>query len=199
MAQPSTVGNASTDLQRQVAVAAAQAGAKEAAGQAKVGLFELKAYIQENPTSIKVLCLLVGITLIVFSALGLFNVFDAAFEPGEYLSNLYNLFFGIIICICDSKASWMEKFGDIQNKLFKYCYFLGTMTGRAVFYFYVGSMTLMVLPDSWFWKIVYIGIGGALAVLAVMMLVMDWCGDSCGCKKKYGQMEGPVQNEGSAV
>eukprot|EP00930_Biecheleria_cincta_P045345 TRINITY_DN31263_c0_g1_i2.p1 TRINITY_DN31263_c0_g1~~TRINITY_DN31263_c0_g1_i2.p1 ORF type:complete len:205 (+),score=46.93 TRINITY_DN31263_c0_g1_i2:45-659(+) len=180
------------ELQRQMAVQAAQQGARAAGTQARHGFYEVKAYILENPGSIKVLCFLIGLVLIVFSILGCFNLFGAAFSPKEYLSNIYNVIFGIIICICDGKESWMEKCGNVQAKLFQSCYFLATATGRALFYFYVGSMTLLVLPDSDFWKIFYVAIGGLLVLAALFMLAVAWCGRLCGCKDRYGAM----QNDG---
>merc|ERR1711976_626956 len=105
------------------------------------------------------MCFLIGLILITFSIMGCFNLFGAAFEPREYLTNIYNVFFGMIICICDGKESWMQSCGDIQNKLFKHAFFLATQTGRAVFYFYIGSMTLLVLPENDLWKVIYMLIG----------------------------------------
>ena len=52
----------------------------------------------------------------------------------------------VIICICEGKEDWMKSCGDIQSKLFQRCFFLATQTGRAFFYFYVGSMTILLLP-----------------------------------------------------
>lgn len=179
------------DLQRQAAAAAARQGAQQAASRAQSGISEIKAYITENPASVKVACFTIGLILIVFSILGCFNLFDAAFEPKEYLNNLYNVFFGVIICICDGRESWMKACFNVQEKLFMYAYFLASQTGRAFFYFYVGSMTVLVLPDSWFWKVVYVCIGGVLCLLALLMLFLDWCGPFCGCKdatSSYGQM-----------
>eukprot|EP00440_Ansanella_granifera_P023026 gb/GFBE01025006.1/.p1 GENE.gb/GFBE01025006.1/~~gb/GFBE01025006.1/.p1 ORF type:complete len:199 (+),score=49.90 gb/GFBE01025006.1/:1-597(+) len=193
-AGPQVIGQPQNDpaaeLQRQMAMAAAQQGARAAGDKAKASFFEIKAYIQENPTSVKVVCFLLGLILIVFSILGCFNLFGAAFKPKEYLTNVYNVFFGIIICICDGKESWMQKCGDVQAKLFQNAYILATQTGRAIFYFYVGSMTLLVLPDSAFWQIFYIAIGALLCLMALFMLVTAWCGRYLGCKERYGQMEG---------
>ncbi|CAE8627532.1 unnamed protein product, partial [Polarella glacialis] len=194
-AQPQVIGAQGSghdpvaELQRQMAMGAAQHGAQTAATKAKAGAFELKAYIQENPSSVKVACFLVGLVLIVFSLLGCFNVFGAAFKPKEYLSNVYNVFFGVIICICDGKESWMVTCFDVQAKLFKVAYILATQTGRALFYLYVGSMTLLVLPESMFWSAFYICIGAILCLLALVMLFIQWCGPYCGCKGNYGQMD----------
>lgn len=42
----------------------------------------------------------------------------------------------------------MKSCGDIQTKLFGRAFFLATQTGRALFYFYVGSMTILILPGG---------------------------------------------------
>ena len=54
----------------------------------------------------------------------------------------------MVICICDGKEDWMKSCGDIQTKLFGRAFFLATQTGRALFYFYVGSMTILILPGG---------------------------------------------------
>merc|ERR1712232_196662 len=173
------------DFQREVASAAARQAGQQAANKTLAGLTEIKGYIQENPTSVKVLCFFTGLVLMVFSSLGLFNIFGAAFEPKQYLTNVYNVFFGFLICVCDGKESWMKSCFDIQEKVFRYAYFLATQTGRAIFYIYIGSMTLLVLPDNWFWKVIYIIIGGVLCLLAMLMLIINWCGRFCGCDRSY--------------
>jgi hypothetical protein len=52
-----------------------------------------EAYIQENPGSVKVMCFLVGLTLLVFSILGVINPFAVFGTPKEYLANVYNIIF----------------------------------------------------------------------------------------------------------
>ena len=54
----------------------------------------------------------------------------------------------VIICICDGKEDWMRACGDVQTKLFQRAFFLATPTGKAFFYFYVGSMTILMLPEG---------------------------------------------------
>merc|ERR1719188_2852720 len=119
---PQTVGSsAGSDPIAEMQKKMAKQMAQQAASQTRSGMNEVRLYITENPASIKVMCFLVGLVLIVFSILGCFNLFDAALEPKEYLANVYNVFF-----------------------------------------VYVGSMTLLVLPDSWFWAMIYIVLGSAL-------------------------------------
>jgi hypothetical protein len=180
-------GDPQADLRNQMAAAAARQAGSAAVDSTKHGIREIGAYIQENPTSVKVFCFITGLVLIVFSILGCFNLFGAAFAPREYLSNVYNVMFGILICVCDGKESWMVSCFNVQAKLFEQAFFLATQTGRAMFYIYIGSMTLLVLPDSVFWKIVYIAIGGWLCLMALLMLIIQWCGPCCGCSRRYTQ------------
>ncbi|CAK9043014.1 unnamed protein product [Durusdinium trenchii] len=192
-ATPQVYGQASHDpaaeLQRQMASAAAQSaaeqGARVAGEKAKHGFYEVKAYIVENPSSVKTLCFLIGLILMIFSILGVINPFGAFSRPGEYLANIYNVFFGVIICICDGKEDWMRACGDVQTKLFQRAFFLATPTGKAFFYFYVGSMTILMLPEG-IWSVIYIILGSCLSLLALVMLFFQYCGGYCG--SGYGQM-----------
>ncbi|CAE6927398.1 unnamed protein product [Symbiodinium sp. CCMP2592] len=130
MSAPQAHSAPAAELQRQMATAAAQQGARAAADRARTGFFEVQAYISENPTSLKILCFCSGLALIAFSLLGLFNPFDINIIPKDQLCNLYNVFFGVIICVCDGKAlgfwvslqlpspslqeSWLRACGDLQ-------------------------------------------------------------------------------------
>ncbi|CAE6927362.1 unnamed protein product [Symbiodinium sp. CCMP2592] len=100
-ARPGFTATTRTWMTRQMATAAAQQGARAAADRARTGFFEVQAYISENPTSLKILCFCSGLALIAFSLLGLFNPFDINIIPKDQLCNLYNVFFGVIICVCD--------------------------------------------------------------------------------------------------
>eukprot|EP00439_Symbiodinium_sp_Y106_P069210 s4767_g11.t2 len=165
MSAPQAHSAPAAELQRQMATAAAQQGARAAADRARTGFFEVQAYISENPTSLKILCFCSGLALIAFSLLGLFNPFDINIIP---------------------KESWLRACGDLQGTLFRKAYFLASQTGRSLFYLYVGTMTLLLLPGGildFFNRI----IGIALCVLAMLMLARDWCAPLC-CKDSYNQM-----------
>eukprot|EP00913_Durusdinium_trenchii_P012190 g11449.t1 len=85
----------------------------------------------------------------------------------------------VIICICDGKEDWMRACGDVQTKLFQRAFFLATPTGKAFFYFYVGSMTILMLPEG-IWSVIYIILGSCLSLLALVMLFFQYCGGYCG-------------------
>ena len=197
MATPQVYGQAQSapaaELQRQMATAAAQTGARAAADRARTGAYEITVYIQENPTSLKTLCFIIGLLLVIFSIVTLINPFAVLFMPRHYLANVYNIFFGVVICICDGKESWMRSCGDVQAKLFQKAFILANPTGRAMFYIYVGTMTMLLVPGDGLWMIIYIILGSALCLLALIMLFLQYCGHLCG-SRTYGQMSS--QNSG---
>ena len=191
MATPQVYGQAQSgpaaELQRQMATAAAQTGARAAADRARSGVYEVTVYIQENPASIKTMCFCIGLLLMIFSIITLFNPFAVLFMPRHYLANVYNIIFGIIICICDGKESWMQSCGDVQAKLFQKAFILANPTGRAMFYIYVGTMTMLLVPGDGLWMIIYIILGSTLCIMALLMLFMHYCGHLCGART-YGHM-----------
>lgn len=183
------------EAQKQVAQAVVQQGARQAQDAARTGVSEMTAYVMENPTSLKIISFLIGLTLMVFSVLGVFNLFDAAFEPKEYLNNFYNIVFSVLICVINGKESWMESCFDIQNKVYRNCFLLATPVGRALFYFYAGSMTLLVLPHGAFWVVVYVILGSLLCVIGLLMLFLQYFGHLCGFEPFDSGLEPPsVEN-----
>mmetsp|Transcript_31279 Transcript_31279/g.71418 ORF Transcript_31279/g.71418 Transcript_31279/m.71418 type:complete len:245 (-) Transcript_31279:94-828(-) len=181
------------EMQQKVAKEAAKSVAKDAQKQTKAGFVELKAFIMENPASIKVISFLIGLTLLVLSVLGCTLGAMAFGGPREWLTNFYNIFFGLIICICEGRESWMACFCNIQERLFHQFFFLATVTGRATFYIFVGSMMLLVLAhipgDYWYWQLVYVVLGFALVMIALCQYFLFFCGRACGCTSHRDALE----------
>merc|ERR1712146_613469 len=117
------------------------------------------------------LAFIVSLALLTSSILGAFNILGAAFDPIHYLFGFYNALFAFIIVVIEGKAEWFQRLGDIQTKIFGAASFLASKVGRALFYFYVGSINLILLPESWLWKVIYLGIGGSLCFIGVIMLL----------------------------
>ena len=87
----------------------------------------------------------------------------------------------------------MRNCGDVQAKLFQKAFILANPAGRAMFYIYVGTMTMLLVPGDGLWMIIYIILGSALCLLALTMLFMQYCGHLCG-GRNYGHMN--TQNSG---
>jgi hypothetical protein len=164
--------------------AAWSAGAAAAGGMASASLalaksdmLEVKAYVQENHGSVKVLCFCIALALFLCSALGVLSIFQAVFKPFQYLLSIYNMFFALAIVIMDGKPEWYTRWYDVQKRLFQAAPILASQTGRGLFYLYVGSLNLCALPDSWFWKVVYLVLGASLSAAGVFMLIH-------GCRRR---------------
>merc|ERR1740117_938935 len=155
---------------------AAKSAASHGVAHAQTGFTEVRRYTQQNPDGVRALSFSIALALLIFSVLGVINVFDAVFKPYQYLFALYNVLFAVVIIVADGNPDWFTKYWDAQGKLFGAAAFLATQTGRAAFYFYVGSINLFMLPDNWLWKVIYVGLGGALCLNGALMLL-----DSAGC------------------
>merc|ERR1712079_472063 len=99
-------------------------------------------------------------------------------SPRDRLQCVYSTFFGLIIFLSDLKTEWANKFYNMQSILFYHFYFLATQMGRAFFYFYVGSITLLMLPGSTFWNFTYFFFGTVLCLLGIAMIVLHVCFNS---------------------
>eukprot|EP00747_Dinoflagellata_sp_TGD_P206950 gnl/TRDRNA2_/TRDRNA2_80571_c0_seq1.p1 gnl/TRDRNA2_/TRDRNA2_80571_c0~~gnl/TRDRNA2_/TRDRNA2_80571_c0_seq1.p1 ORF type:complete len:206 (-),score=24.47 gnl/TRDRNA2_/TRDRNA2_80571_c0_seq1:70-639(-) len=158
----------------------AMAGAQKGAALSARGFVTISAYVQENPCAVKVMCCIMGLALSVLSLFGVIGVIhnEKGWHPKESLQNFYMFFFGLMIFFCDIPQEWANKAFNIQSKLFHYVHFLATQTGRACFYFYVGSITLLMMPDSELWKLLYIILGGTLCLLGIILIALRYC--PCG-------------------
>ena len=75
-------------------------------------------------------------------------ILDNIAENTYYDISSTRFIFGFVLVLVDMKDTWANSFFGLQTKLFLYCNFLASQTGRACFYFYVGSISLFLLPSS---------------------------------------------------
>merc|ERR1712217_147088 len=122
----------------------------------------------------RVLSFSTALALLVFSILGIANVFNALFKPHQYLFAIYNLIFAGVIVIVEGKPEWFERCGNLQTRLFSSAAFLASQTGRAASYFYVGLINLCLLPEAWLWKVIYVALGALLCFNGLLMLLDAW-------------------------
>eukprot|EP00434_Breviolum_minutum_P014187 symbB.v1.2.012508.t1/scaffold866.1/size156716/3 len=166
-----------------VGSAALHAGQRGAAI-AQKGVVNLTIYVQRNPIAVSALCCLVGLALSVISVLSIIGVArmddEKSWTPRDSCQMFYQFIFGFILILIDMKDSWANAMFGLQTKLFLYCNFLASQTGRACFYFYVGSISLFLLPSSEMWMVVYIILGGWLCLLGLIMLGLRFCECCCG-------------------
>ncbi|CAK9067089.1 unnamed protein product [Durusdinium trenchii] len=156
---------------------AALHGAQRGAAIAQKGVVSLTIYVQRNPLAVSALCCLVGLALSVISVLSIVGVARMGdgenWSPRDSLQMFYQCIFGFVLVLIDVREQWGNAFFGLQTKLFTYCNFLASQTGRACFYFYVGSISLFLLPSSDLWKIVYFVLGGWLCLLGAFIAHFD--------------------------
>eukprot|EP00429_Kryptoperidinium_foliaceum_P067385 CAMPEP_0176064076 /NCGR_PEP_ID=MMETSP0120_2-20121206/31958_1 /TAXON_ID=160619 /ORGANISM="Kryptoperidinium foliaceum, Strain CCMP 1326" /LENGTH=199 /DNA_ID=CAMNT_0017397649 /DNA_START=30 /DNA_END=629 /DNA_ORIENTATION=- len=150
-------------------------GAKATANATSRSVVMLSTYVAQNPTSVKFICCLLGLALSVASVLSMFNLIGneeahEKWDRSRTMQSAYIFFFGMVIVFCELREEWANKGCELQVKLFRYFYFLATQPGRAVFYFYVGSVSLLMWPESDLWKWIYLSLGGALCLLGAIMI-----------------------------
>mmetsp|Transcript_64639 Transcript_64639/g.140762 ORF Transcript_64639/g.140762 Transcript_64639/m.140762 type:complete len:194 (-) Transcript_64639:100-681(-) len=141
------------------------------------GFVAVSTAVQHNPAIVKIVICLIGILITVGSILHIFGVVEQEEGNGykEHLQNVYLALFGLVIAFCDMPSDFANAGCGLQTKLFHYCHLLATQTGRAFFYFYVGSIIIFMLPESTFWKMIYFICGGTLCVLGLLVLLLRWC------------------------
>jgi len=132
--------------------------------------------------SVRAWCFVTALALFVFSILGMINVLGAAFHPFQYLFAVYNMMFAALIIVVEGERDWFRCLFDLQGRVFGAAPFLAWRAGRSLLYFYVGSINLFMLPESWFWKLTYLCIGGCLCGAGLLMLV-DRCMDRCAGRR----------------
>eukprot|EP00928_Gymnodinium_smaydae_P000369 TRINITY_DN10143_c0_g1_i1.p1 TRINITY_DN10143_c0_g1~~TRINITY_DN10143_c0_g1_i1.p1 ORF type:complete len:546 (-),score=139.41 TRINITY_DN10143_c0_g1_i1:340-1977(-) len=173
----------------EVAAALPQANgaAKKVAKFAKEELLEVRHFIQANHCSVKVVVLLSALGLMAASVLMMVNVFALFFKPYHYVCMAYNLLFSLILIVVDGPPGMCSRCGNMQRRLYQVAPFLAHHRGKAAFCFYVGSINFVMMPDSWFWQIVYLSIGGSLCLCSIIMMV-HWCWKH-GRRRKQDQQE----------
>mmetsp|Transcript_10151 Transcript_10151/g.30087 ORF Transcript_10151/g.30087 Transcript_10151/m.30087 type:complete len:213 (-) Transcript_10151:26-664(-) len=182
--QEEVIGAAAKDAVRSPQVqAAAYSGAGQAAQNAasqgaaflKAEWVEVRTFVQENHCSVRLLCFSIAVALLASSVLGLLNIFSAFFRPFQYLFAIYNVIFALAIIVMDGKPEWFRRCGDPRGRLFAGAPMLATMAGRGALYLYVGSVNLCMLPESDFWRVVYLVIGASLCGAGIFMVAHHFC------------------------
>lgn len=182
-------GSLASSSARDIAIKAAKSTASQGVAHAKTGLAEVQKYVQMNPDSVRAISFCIALALLVFSVLGVVNIFEAIFQPHQYLFAFYNIVFAAVIVVADAKPEWSCRLQHAQERLFSAASFLAWQRGRAAFYFYVGSINLCMLPDNFLWKAIYLGMGGALCFNGTLMLLDNSC-----CRQHQNLEQFEVEN-----
>mmetsp|Transcript_58768 Transcript_58768/g.102842 ORF Transcript_58768/g.102842 Transcript_58768/m.102842 type:complete len:181 (-) Transcript_58768:103-645(-) len=165
--KPTTAGTAAAAAGN-LAARGAKAGAR--------GVVTISSYVANHPAAVKIFCCCAGVTLCVLSILGLINISnDPEWSHRERLQSVYTFVFGLVIVVCDGPECVFKNCLRMHSLLFKYFNFLAHPIGRACFYFYVGSITCVLLPHDTWWKLAYLILGGSLCLLGLIMIGLHYC------------------------
>lgn len=162
------------------AAAQAAAGVFQSAGRtAKAGASSLREAVVENPTALKLPCMIVGTSLLVISVISMVNLFAVVTSPIVYFVTVTQMFFGIAIVLVETP----ESMGDCCNSrewMFRNFGFFASPIGRAIFYIYVAIFMFSVDYVKTFWQFVYYAMGAVLVLAGIAQLVANvqvcaWC------------------------
>ncbi|CAJ1332428.1 unnamed protein product [Effrenium voratum] len=142
--------------------------AQKALDHLKEEVLEVKTYIAANHCSVRIICFVVALALVVGSILGMINIFGALFSPFNYVIGVFNLFFAVAIVLVDGEPSWF-KCCNCRVKMFQMFPCLASLPGRSLLHFYVGTINIVMLPGMPL-DIIYIALGGTLCLCSLLML-----------------------------
>jgi len=189
---PSAVNNQDAMTTPGRAAAQAAAGVLQSAGRtAKAGATSLREAVVENPTALKLPCMIVGVTLSVISTISLVNLFQAVFSPISYCVTISQLFVGLAILLVETPEERLGNYCGARDWMFRNFGFLGSPIGRAIFYIYVACFMFSTAYEKAFWQFVNYAMGSVLALAGVAQLIVHVkiCGWCCRRKESARQHE----------
>ncbi|CAK9047584.1 unnamed protein product [Durusdinium trenchii] len=187
-------------LQEAVKAAAVQYGRQavhKGAQLAKKAAIHIYLHAESSAWTVKGVAFVVSLVLFVVSMLSLFNVFHALSHPLYYLLNSYNLAFACVIVIMEGPTEMDCQCGawdKLQRVLFSWAAFLASRTGRALFYFFVGTLNMFMMPHDWLWTLIYFSLGSALAFVGLLSLLDRYGCTTICCPGMRGHVRGKLRD-----
>lgn len=158
-------------------------------GRAQTTAVSISSLVFESPVGLRILSCALGLLLAAVSGLSVFGVLgDDRWTNGETLQCLYLMCFGFLICVANGKADWLNKCYSLQDRLFRYFHFLGTLVGRAILYFYVGSITLLMWARTDLMKAMFPMLGCQFLLLSILTLLVKYC-ECCKPAPRYADAD----------
>lgn len=97
--------------------------------------------------SIDMLWFVAAIAVILGSFFGALDLLLTTFAPLDFLDEVYLLFFGLIMFVNDAPLN-MKFILEVKEAIKKYCKFLTRLTGRGLFFIFLGTMTFATLWEN---------------------------------------------------
>jgi len=178
---------------KQAAIAYGYKAARKGAHLAKVAAIHIYTHAEASGWTVKGVAFVVSLAMIFFSVLGLINIFRAVIHPYYYLLDVYNILF-VMEGPSELQCAYCGAWSRAQKCIFGWAAFLASRTGRALFYFFIGTLNLFMLPEDWFWKSVYFGIGSALSFVGLLSLLDRYGCTALCCPECHGHVEQAQQS-----
>lgn len=159
------------EFARDLATSMARSAAQQGLGLLQRGAGEIRVYIEKNHYSVHVLSFCGGVGLTLVSFLGLMNIFAPLSGPLSYLLHLYQLAFGIVLCVIDGPGDKVPP--RAKAAIVQYAPQLHNNRGRAAFYLFIscleGSQEAYVhVLVGWYFL--------TIAVMFVALTLQSWRG-----------------------
>lgn len=188
-----------TKLREAVKAAAIQYGRQavhKGAELAKSAAIHIYLHAESSAWTVKGIAFVVSLLLFGVSVLSLLNVFHAISHPLYYLLNSYNLAFACVIVVMEGPSEMdcqCGAFDKLQRILFSWAAFLASRTGRALFYFFVGTLNMFMMPHDWLWTLVYFSLGAALSFVGLLSLLDRYGCTTICCPKMRNHVRGKLR------
>lgn len=125
---------------------------------------KISSWAKEGPTSIKFLAFCGGTAMMINAGLKIFYKI-LTFSPFDAMIQCYIMLFGMITILCEAKQILCPKL--LRQMISKYAHFLDYLTGRGLFYIFIGSFLITRWPN-----IIDFGLGAYIAGLGVISLMV---------------------------
>ncbi|CAE7665732.1 unnamed protein product [Symbiodinium sp. KB8] len=176
------VGHKLREAMQEAAVQYGRQALHTGANLAKKAAIAIYVHAEASAWTVKGIAFTVAVAMFVVSLLSIFNVFYAMAHPLYYVLATYDVFFALIIVIMEGPSEMQCQHCGLWNKLqhglFGWAAFLASRTGRALFYFFVGTLNMFMMPHDWLWTMIYFGLGAGLSFVGLLSLL-----DRYGCTR----------------
>jgi hypothetical protein len=92
-------------------------------------------YIETNSKATRIIGSIGGIGLTTISIMSCFAIFNTFLSPLTYIQNIFFLAFGLVISVVSLFPE-----GKLSERVYGQAHFMATLTGRAVFFLYLGAL-----------------------------------------------------------
>mmetsp|Transcript_94581 Transcript_94581/g.207009 ORF Transcript_94581/g.207009 Transcript_94581/m.207009 type:complete len:423 (+) Transcript_94581:1-1269(+) len=150
-----------------------------AAAGVQAEILDIQSWVHESHFTLRFICFCLAICLEALAVVTCFGFLIDEIDPFRYLFAAYNIIFANVIMVLDGRPTRCVGCTVSRRKLFEACWFLTHTRGRALLYFYVGSINVVIGP--FLQRVV-----GAALFLAGCLILSHGCICCRKCQKAQG-------------